>query len=85
MAGAALCATGSTFAWQAQHFDCLGLAGARLVAGGTARICVAGAALCAASATFVWQVQHFDCLGLAGERRCVSVCEMCCVRYVCKR
>ena len=34
VAGAALCASSATFAWQVQHFDSLGVACARLVAGG---------------------------------------------------
>ena len=34
VAGAALGASSTTFAWQARHFDCLGRAGARLVAAG---------------------------------------------------
>ena len=34
MAGATLCASGPTFAWQAQHLETLGIARARLVAAG---------------------------------------------------
>ena len=64
MAGATLCASGATFAWQAQHFDCLGRAfGARNTLGagrlGSGCNCVAGATLCASGATFAWQAQHF--------------------------
>ena len=71
MAGAALCAHGRTFAWQAWHFDSLGIAGARLGAGGArlqlrgrrntfciwSNFCVAGAALGAHGPTFA-QGQH---------------------------
>ena len=60
VAGAALCASSGTFVWQAQHFDSLGVACARLVAAGDRLLlrgrrstlciwrylCVAGAALC---------------------------------------
>ena len=82
MAGAALCAQGRTFAWQARHFDSPGIAGARLGAGGArlqlrgrrntfciwSNFCVAGAALGAHGRTFAWQAWHFDSLGIAGAR-----------------
>ena len=59
VAGAAICASGATFAWQAQHLETLGIARARLVAAGARLLlrgrrstlciwsyfCVAGAAL----------------------------------------
>ena len=59
VAGAALCASGATFAWQAQHLETLGIARVRLVAAGARLLlrgtrstlcvwsyfCVAGAAL----------------------------------------
>ena len=73
VAGAALCASTTTFAWQVQHLVHLALLlrGRRgtltvwdvLVRAwsprGTGCFCVAGAALSASSATFAWQVQHF--------------------------
>ena len=83
MAGAALCAHGLTFAWQAQHFDSLRIAGARLGAGGARLLfrgrrkqhvmhlellCVAGGTLCAHGLNFAWQALHFDSLGIAGAR-----------------
>ena len=82
VAGAALRAHGPTFAWQVQHFDSLGIAGARLVAAGPRLLlrgrrniwctwtffCVAGAAPRAHGRTFAWQVRHFDSLGIAGAR-----------------
>ena len=82
VAGAALRAHGCTFAWQVQHFDSLGIAGARLDAAGHRLLlrgrrstscrwtyfCVVGAALRAHGRTFAWQVRHFDSLGIAGAR-----------------
>ena len=67
-AGAALCASGPTFAWQAQHFDYLEDVAGAWSPVGRGCICVAGAALCASGATFAWEAHHFDSLEDRGGR-----------------